>query len=230
MSIHFSMHYGIYNIVDRINITSFIIKIIHNYTLCLIYFILVVVIFFFILIFTTPSYLRFNNNSSAEFIWTIIPLLLLFSIRIPSFTLLYSIESKQFSDLTYKAIRHQWYWSYESNDIIELNFDSYIINKVKIRDNRLLEVDNILNLPFNSLVQIIITSEDVLHSWALPNLRIKVDAVPRRLNSIGLSSIFPGKFYRQCSEICRINHSFIPISIEFLSWKDFFNNLYWSVR
>ena len=215
------MHYRIYNIVDRINIISCIVKIIHNYTLCLIYFILLVVFLIFMIIFNNKLFLKFNNNTSAEIIWTIIPLLLLFSIRIPSFTLLYNIESKLYSDLTYKAIGHQWYWSYESNDILNLNYDSYIIQRINFGKNRLLEVDNSLSLPFNTLIQIIVTSEDVLHSWALPNLRIKIDAVPRRLNSVSIFSVYPRKFYRQCSEICRINHSFIPISIEFCNWKDF---------
>lgn len=170
--------------------------------------------------------LRFNNNTSAELVWTIMPLLLLFSIGIPSFTLLYSIESKQFTDLTYKAIGHQWYWSYERNDIVDFSIDSYIKTDINFRSNRLLEVDNNLLLPFSSKIQIIVTSEDVLHSWALPNLGIKIDAVPRRLNSIILNSIYPRKYYGQCSEICGINHSFIPISVEFCNWIDFFKNLY----
>lgn len=220
------MHYRIYNIVDRINITACIIKLIHNYTLCLIYLILVIVLFLCTFLAKNKTYLKFNNNTSAELVWTVLPLLLLFSIRIPSFTLLYSIESKQNSDLTYKAIRHQWYWSYEGNDIKDISYDSYIVNKVDFRSSRLLEVDNSLLLPYNSTIIIIVTSEDVLHSWALPNLRIKIDAVPRRLNSIILSSVFPRKFYRQCSEICRINHSFIPISVEFRNWSNFFKNLF----
>lgn len=218
------MHYRIYNIVDRINIVSCIIKLIHNYTLCLIYTILLIVFFFNIFLIYNKTNLKFNNNTSAELVWTILPLVLLFSIRIPSFTLLYNIESKQYSDLTYKAIRHQWYWSYERNDIKELSYDSYILSNNFT--HRLLDVDNSLLLPFNSLIQIIVTSEDVLHSWALPNLRIKIDAIPRRLNSVILSSIYPRKFYRQCSEICGINHSFIPISVEFTNWKSFFEILF----
>jgi len=219
------MNYRIYNIVDGINITSCIIKLMHNYTLCLIYLILLVVIAIFSFIISNKKNLNFNNNTTAELIWTVIPIILLFSIGIPSFTLLYTIESNQTSDLTYKAIRHQWYWSYEGNDIKTWCIDSYIKNSNLLGEKRLLEVDNTLLLPYNSYIQIIITSEDVLHSWALPNLGIKIDAVPRRLNSIILNSIYPRKFYGQCSEICRINHSFIPISVEFRSWKDYLINL-----
>ena len=176
--------------------------------------------FFFFFLFNKKTYKNYLNNNSVELFWTIIPILLLFSIRIPSFTLLYIIESKKNSDLTYKAIRHQWYWSYENNDFFDFNFDSYIKNCYNIRDSRLLEVDNNLCLPYRSLINIIVTSEDVLHSWSLPNIRIKVDAVPGRLNSIIINSYYPRKIFRQCSEICRINHSFIPIVIEFLNWDD----------
>ena len=217
------MNYRIYNVVDRMNITSCIIKYIHNFTLCISIFILVVVIRF---IFLLKNYkiVNFLNNINAEFIWTILPIILLLSIRIPSFTLLYNLEVKHKYDLTYKAIRHQWYWSYESNDFLSWSIDSYIDKTNKI--NRLLEVDNTLILPYNSYIQIIVSSEDVLHSWALPNLGTKIDAVPGRLNSINLFSLNPRKFFGQCSEICRINHSFIPISVEFGSWEDFCKNLY----
>nr|AIZ58136.2 cytochrome c oxidase subunit II [Didemnum vexillum] len=222
---HFSMHYGMYNMVDGMNMISCMIKIMHNFTLCLIYLILVSVISLSYFMFKKKTYLKFNNNTSAELVWTIMPLLLLFAMGIPSFTLLYSMESKKHSDLTYKAIGHQWYWSYEGNDIIEHNIESYMNSNVDFGMNRLLEVDNKLLLPYNSTIQMIVTSEDVLHSWALPNLGTKIDAVPGRLNSIMVSSVYPGNFYGQCSEICGINHSFMPISVEFGSWKSFFMNL-----
>nr|UUK33599.1 cytochrome c oxidase subunit 2 [Didemnum perlucidum] len=217
------MHYGLYNMVDGMNMTSCMVKIMHNFSLCLIYLILVVVFFLSMFLFNKKTNLKFNNNTTAELVWTIMPLLLLFSMGIPSFTLLYSLESKTKDlDLTYKAIGHQWYWSYESSDIIDLNYDSYMNKDINMGGLRLLEVDNNLYLPFNSSIQMIVTSEDVLHSWALPNLGMKIDAVPGRLNSIMVSSVFPGKFYGQCSEICGINHSFMPISIEFVNWIDFF--------
>lgn len=159
-----------------------------------------------------------------EFTWTVVPRILLYSLRVPSLYLIYYIERATKYDLSIKVVGHQWYWSYEISEYSALmNFDSYIINNqnLKFRDFRLLEVDNSVVLPFLTKIRTLVTSSDVLHSWSLPSIGLKVDACPRRLNFINLNSFRPVSIYRQCSELCRVNHSFIPIHVEFLSWDDF---------
>lgn len=160
-----------------------------------------------------------------EFIWTLLPAITLIFIALPSLRLLYLLDEVNNPLLTIKIIGHQWYWSYEYSDFSNVEFDSYI----KSTDNlykdefRLIEVDNRIILPFNTQVRLIITSTDVLHSWAIPSLGIKVDAVPGRLNQASIMINRPGLIYGQCSEICGSNHRFIPIVIERINNKMFLN-------
>ena len=176
---------------------------------------------------------NFVHGTTIEIIWTIIPAVLLFFIAIPSFALLYSMDEIIDPAFTIKVIGHQWYWSYEYlhftavEDYIitakERLFDSYMIQEddLSFGQHRLLEVDNRLVLPTDVHLKILITSSDVLHSWAIPSLGIKVDACPGRLNQIGVFLKREGVFYGQCSEICGINHGFMPIVIEALPLKDY---------
>ena len=153
---------------------------------------------------------------SLEFIWTIIPGVILLFLGVPSLKLLYETENLINNDLSVKVIGHQWYWSYELRDFNNVEFDSYIIQETDLQIGifRLLEVDNRLVLPINTSIRFLITAADVLHSWAVPSISLKIDATPGRLNQIFSRFLTSGLFYGQCSEICGRNHSFIPIVIE----------------
>ena len=166
----------------------------------------------------TPR-VSFTHHTRLEQIWTFVPTAILLLIAAPSFSLLYSIDALAEPKVTIKAIGHQWYWSYEITDMIserDINFDSYMLLESDLPRGalRLLEVDNRLLLPVRTDIRIIITSADVIHSWALPALGVKMDACPGRLNQVSLHMNRPGVFYGQCSELCGINHSFMPIVVE----------------
>ena len=165
----------------------------------------------------TKVWLMPENATILEIVWTIAPSLILVSVAVPSFALLYAMDEVIDPALTIKAVGHQWYWSYEYSDYDkDIEFDSYMVNEedLKIGDLRLLEVDHRVVVPVNTHVRILITSADVLHSWAIPSLGVKTDAVPGRLNQTSLFVKRPGLFYGQCSEICGVNHAFMPIVIE----------------
>jgi len=161
------------------------------------------------------------HASTLEFIWTVIPSVLLAFIAVPSFLLLYSMDEVIDPALTLKAIGHQWYWSYEYSDYEgeSINFDSYMVPTAELSKGqfRLLEVDNSPVVPINTHVRLIVTAADVLHSWAVPALGIKVDAVPGRLNQSSFFIKRQGVYYGQCSEICGVNHGFMPICIKAVS-------------
>lgn len=158
-----------------------------------------------------------------EFIWTLLPAITLIFIALPSLRLLYLLDEVNNPLLTIKIVGHQWYWSYEYSDFLNVEFDSYIksTNNLDKDEFRLIEVDNRIILPFNTQIRLIITSTDVLHSWSIPSLGIKVDAVPGRLNQVSIIINRPGLIYGQCSEICGSNHRFIPIVIERINNKMF---------
>ena len=160
-----------------------------------------------------------------ETVWTILPAVFLLFLALPSLRLLYLIDEVNNPSLTLKTIAHQWYWSYEYSDFLSLEFDSYMIpeNELKFGQHRLLEVDNRVVLPIQAQVRIIVTSADVIHSWTIPRLGVKIDAIPGRLNQIGFSTPSPGVLYGQCSEICGANHRFIPIALEIVNYKAFNN-------
>jgi len=142
-------------------------------------------------------------------------------IAIPSFTLLYMMDEVIDPSITIKAIGHQWYWSYEYSDYVDsddeaLVYDSYMTQEEDLSKGefRLLEVDNRIVLPVNTNVRVICTSADVLHSFAIPSLGVKIDCVPGRLNQIGFNIKREGTFYGQCSELCGVNHGFMPIVVD----------------
>nr|UKP87841.1 cytochrome c oxidase subunit 2 [Muricella sp. ANT77] len=162
-----------------------------------------------------------------EIVWTIIPAIILVLIAFPSLKLLYLMDEIVEPGVTVKAIGHQWYWSYEYSDYQTtsgerpLELDSYMIptSDLKPGDIRLLEVDNRLVIPIDTYVRVLVTGADVLHSFAVPSLAIKLDAVPGRLNQAGFLAKRPGLFYGQCSELCGANHSFMPIVVEAVSME-----------
>nr|YP_010535495.1 cytochrome c oxidase subunit II [Alectorobius cerradoensis]UYB78238.1 cytochrome c oxidase subunit II [Alectorobius cerradoensis]UYB78251.1 cytochrome c oxidase subunit II [Alectorobius cerradoensis] len=164
------------------------------------------------------------EGQEIEILWTIIPAIILIYIALPSLRLLYLMEETFFPSMSLKVIGHQWYWSYEYSDF-NIEFDSFMLPPEVLNKSsfRLLDVDNRLVIPFNSNLRLLITSSDVIHSWTIPSLGMKVDAVPGRLNQISSQVNRPGLFFGQCSEICGANHSFMPISMEITSIKSFFN-------
>ena len=166
----------------------------------------------------------FIHGSLLEIVWTITPAVILLTIAFPSFKLLYLIDEVIDPAVTIKVIGHQWYWSYEYSDYVDqkgetINFDSYMIREedLAVGQLRQLEVDNKLVVPVNTHVRLIITAADVLHSWAVPSLGVKLDAVPGRLNQTSLLASREGLFYGQCSEICGFGHQSMPIVVEAVS-------------
>jgi cytochrome c oxidase subunit 2 len=167
----------------------------------------------------------FSAVTWLEVIWTLVPMAILFAIAYPSISLIYKIDTLLEPAVTIKVIGHQWYWSYETNDVLTISkspnsikqftFDAYMVptDDLTVGQFRLLETTEALYLPLDSDVRLIITSTDVLHSWAVPSLGIKVDAVPGRLNQAVTHIFRPGSFYGQCSEICGVNHGFMPIKV-----------------
>ena len=168
------------------------------------------------------------HGTTIELIWTIVPSLILVTIAIPSFALLYSMDEVIDPAITLKVIAHQWYWSYEysdynTSDEDSISFDSYMIQEddLELGQLRLLEVDNRVILPVNTHIRVLITSTDVIHNWAIPSLGIKCDAYPGRLNQVNTFIKREGIFHGQCSELCGVNHGFMPIVVEAVSLKDY---------
>nr|AMR74975.1 cytochrome c oxidase subunit 2 [Zeugodacus caudatus] len=180
----------------------------------------------FMLFFNTYTNRNLLHGQTIEMIWTILPAIVLLFIAFPSLRLLYLLDEINEPSVTLKAIGHQWYWSYEYSDFMNVEFDSYMIptNELAMDGFRLLDVDNRVILPMNSQIRILVTAADVIHSWTIPSLGVKVDGTPGRLNQTNFLMNRPGLFYGQCSEICGANHSFMPIVIEsipvnhFIKW------------
>nr|YP_010554570.1 cytochrome c oxidase subunit II [Tachycines shuangcha]UYO78928.1 cytochrome c oxidase subunit II [Tachycines shuangcha] len=200
----------------------------HDHTLLILTMITIMVAY----IMSSLFFNKFNNRmllegQTIEVIWTILPAITLIFIALPSLRLLYLLDDSIDPTITIKTIGHQWYWSYEYTDFIKpYEFDSYMIPYNEMNNNgfRLLDVDNRTVLPMNLQIRVLITAADVLHSWTVPALGVKVDATPGRLNQTNFFMNRPGLYFGQCSEICGANHSFMPIVIEsvktesFISW------------
>ncbi|AFK54652.1 cytochrome c oxidase subunit II [Tistrella mobilis] len=171
----------------------------------------------------TPS--KRSHHTLLEIGWTVAPILILVVIAIPSFRLIYFENKVEEADLTIKAIGHQWYWSYEYPDNGNFTFISNLLegDALPAGGHRLLEVDNRVVVPAGKTVRLLITSEDVLHSFAMPSFGVKMDAVPGRLNETWFRVEKPGVYYGQCSEICGVRHGFMPIVIEARAEGDFEN-------
>jgi cytochrome c oxidase subunit 2 len=168
-----------------------------------------------------PNASQITHGTTIEIIWTITPSLILMVIAVPSFALLYSIDEVIDPSITLKVIGHQWFWSYEYSDYSEkldktIQFDSYMLASDDLEEGqlRLLEVDNRVVLPIKTHIRALITSSDVLHSWAIPSLGVKMDACPGRLNQVSIFIKREGVFFGQCSELCGVNHGFMPIVVE----------------
>ena len=159
--------------------------------------------------YTTFSFRSLNELQAVEYLWTLLPITLLIAIGMPSLNLLYLVDDQEGHCTTVKAIGHQWYWKYDYPDVP--SYDSYLWRG---RPYRLLDNDHRLFIPLHQSVQILITAADVLHSWTIPALAVKADAVPGRVNKLSLLFKRPGVFFGQCREICGRNHRFMPISAE----------------
>nr|UEC44201.1 cytochrome c oxidase subunit II [Platysternon megacephalum peguense] len=198
----------------------------HDHTLMIVFLISTLVLYIITSMMMTK--LTYTNTMSAqemEMIWTILPAIVLITIALPSLRVLYLMDEINNPHLTIKAMGHQWYWTYEYTDYENLEFDSYMIHTQDLPNGyfRLLEVDHRMVMPMESPIRILISAEDVLHSWAIPSLGVKTDAVPGRLNQTTFIITRPGVFYGQCSEICGTNHSFMPIVVESVPLQYFEN-------
>nr|YP_010324900.1 cytochrome c oxidase subunit II [Haemaphysalis danieli]UNO54029.1 cytochrome c oxidase subunit 2 [Haemaphysalis danieli] len=195
----------------------------HDHSMMIIMMITIITIYMLINIFINKLTSRsMMEGQEIEIIWTIIPAITLIFIAMPSLHLLYLTDEMFSSQMTIKIIGHQWYWSYEYSDFNK-EFDSFMIPSNEMIKNsfRLLDTDNNLVIPFNTTIKFLITSADVIHSWTIPSLGIKMDAVPGRLNQTLSFIKRPGLFFGQCSEICGANHSFMPISLEMVNMNNF---------
>nr|YP_010956968.1 cytochrome c oxidase subunit II [Symphurus plagiusa]WMY90139.1 cytochrome c oxidase subunit II [Symphurus plagiusa]WMY90152.1 cytochrome c oxidase subunit II [Symphurus sp.] len=165
------------------------------------------------------------DHEVLESIWTILPAIVLIFVALPSLRILYLMDEIDNAHLTIKTVGHQWYWSYEYTDYHELGFDSYMLptDDLTTGFSRLLDVDHRMVVPTSSPIRVLITAEDVLHSWTVPGLGVKADAVPGRLNQATFLTNMVGMFFGQCSEICGANHSFMPITIESVPLSAFEN-------
>nr|QOW38122.1 cytochrome c oxidase subunit II [Aphyocharax rathbuni] len=200
----------------------------HDHTLMIVFLISTLVLY---IIITTVSTKLTNkyilDSQEIEIVWTILPAVILILIALPSLRILYLMDEVNDPHLTVKAIGHQWYWSYEYTDYQDISFDSYMIPTQDLAPGqfRLLETDHRMVVPMESPIRMLVTAEDVLHSWAVPALGVKTDAIPGRLNQTAFITARPGIYYGQCSEICGANHSFMPIVVEAIP-LEFFEN--WS--
>nr|AMW67828.1 cytochrome c oxidase subunit II [Fontecilla graphicus] len=198
----------------------------HDYTLLILTMITILVGYLMLTLFFNKFTNRFLlEGQTIEVIWTILPAIILIFIALPSLRLLYLLDEVDNPSITLKTIGHQWYWSYEYSDFLNIEFDSYMIpsNELNLNNFRLLDVDNRTTLPMNTQIRILVTAADVLHSWTVPALGVKIDATPGRLNQTNFYINRPGLFFGQCSEICGANHSFMPIVIESIPIINFIN-------
>ena len=198
----------------------------HDHALLILILITTLVGYFMLSLVTNKFVNRYLlDGQIIEIIWTVLPAVILIILALPSLRLLYLIDETTEPRITLKTVGHQWYWSYEYSDFNDIEFDSYMTptNSLTQGEFRLLEVDNRVILPYLTQIRLLVTAADVIHSWTIPRLGIKADAVPGRLNQLNVFFNRPGIFYGQCSEICGANHSFIPIRVEAINPRDFLN-------
>ncbi len=164
-----------------------------------------------------------SHNTFVEVVWTVVPILILIVIAVPSFKLLYFADKAEKADLTIKAIGKQWYWSYEYPDNGNFTFDATIVQEADLKAGqpRLLATDNAVVVPVNKNVRVLVTAADVIHAWAMPAFAVKKDAVPGRLNETWFRAEREGTYYGQCSEICGTYHGYMPIEVKVVSQADF---------
>nr|BCO16571.1 cytochrome oxidase subunit 2 [Haemodracon trachyrhinus] len=198
----------------------------HDHAMMVVFLISMFVLYTITLTISTPlTHTDMMDAQMMETIWTILPAIILILIALPSLRILYLMDEVSMPHLTVKAIGHQWYWNYEYTDYKDLTFDSYMLQTQDLFQGapRLLETDHHMVVPTDSPIRMLVSAEDVLHSWAVPALGIKTDAIPGRLNQMMFTASHPGLYYGQCSEICGSNHSFMPIVVESTTLSSFEN-------
>jgi cytochrome c oxidase subunit 2 len=203
----------------------------HNFVLIMMTAITIFVLFLiFYVVFrfrkkANPVASKTTHNTFIEILWTGIPVIILIFMAIPSFKLVYQQDVIPETDMTIKVIGHQWYWEYQYPEHDDLSFESYMIpdDELEEGDLRLLTVDNHLVLPANKNIHVLVTGGDVLHSFAMPSLGVKKDAVPGRLNETWFKAEKTGTYYGQCSELCGPKHAFMPINVKVVSQDEFDN-------
>jgi len=211
--------WGIWSLQDPLSVTIEQIIYFHDYLIIVILIIIGVVGYFMVFALIRKSYSSsIVADHLVERVWTILPIIVLIFLVYPSIYLLYLIDERRVEFLcTLKVIGHQWYWRYKIDGLFNLDIDSYIDRE---RAVRLIDVDNRVIVPSQENIRALITSVDVLHSWALPSLGLKIDAIPGRLNQFVFIVIFNSIIHGQCREICGVNHSFMPIVLEAVSLED----------
>lgn len=211
--------WGNLSLQDALRVTIEQIVYFHDYLIIVIIIILRIVSYFLFFVLTTKAHSRrIVADHLVESVWTILPIVVLIFLVYPSIYLLYLIDESRVEFLcTLKVIGHQWYWRYKIDGLFNLDIDSYIDRESRVR---LMDVDNRVIIPAQEHIRALITSADVLHSWALPALGLKIDAIPGRLNQFVFIVIMHSVIHGQCREICGVNHSFIPIVLEAVSLKD----------
>ncbi len=169
----------------------------------------------------TPSMV--THNVKLEIIWTLVPVIILIIIAVPSFSILYKNDKIAEPEMTLKIIGYQWYWGYEYPDYDGIAFDSRMIPDSEIGEGqkRLLSTDNVVVLPVDTDIAILVTANDVIHSWTIPAFKVKMDAVPGRVNETWFRITKPGVYYGRCSEICGKDHAYMPIEVHAVSKADF---------
>jgi len=211
--------WGMLSFQDALSVTIEQVLYFHDYLIIVILIIIRVVGYFLGFVLFSKTYSsRIVADHLVETVWTILPIVVLIFLVYPSIYLLYLIDERRVEFLcTLKVIGHQWYWRYKIDGVFSLEIDSYIDGD---RAVRLIDVDNRVVVPAQEHIRALITSSDVLHSWALPSLGVKIDAIPGRLNQFVFIVILNSVVHGQCSEICGVNHSFIPIVLEAVSLFD----------
>lgn len=196
--------------------------------------VLITLISIFVLVMLTYICVRFNrkknpvpsknaHNTKLEIIWTVIPIIILVVIAIPSLRLHYFMERIVKPEMTLKVTGYQWYWHYDYPDHGNFGFDSVMLKDKELKpgDHRLLAVDNHVVVPVDTTVHVLMTGADVIHAWAVPAFGIKKDAIPGRLNETWFKATKEGRFYGQCSELCGVGHGFMPIVVDVVSKDEF---------
>jgi cytochrome c oxidase subunit 2 len=211
--------WGMWSLQDALRVTIEQIVYFHDYLIMVIVIIICVITYFLIFVLFTKTFSsRIVADHLVERVWTILPIIVLLFLVYPSIYLLYLVDERSVEFLcTLKVIGHQWYWSYKIDGLFSLEIDSYIDAD---RAVRLIDVDNRVVVPAQENIRALITSIDVLHSWALPSLGLKIDAIPGRLNQFVFIVILNSIIHGQCREICGVNHSFIPIVLEAVRLSD----------
>ena len=207
--------------VDIVSFHNFLLWVITAITVFVLALLLVIMVHFNARANPTPS--RTTHNALLEVMWTIVPVIILVAIAIPSFRLLFLQLDEPTPDLTVKATGKQWYWSYNYPDNGNFEFDSLIVEDKDLKPGqpRLLTVDNEMVVPVNKVVHMLVTGADVIHSFAVPSFGIKIDAVPGRLNDTWFKATSEGLFHGQCSELCGKDHAFMPITVRVVNDADF---------